>query len=102
MNMDNDVEYISSKVRPNGLNIEELISKNIPPLTDFEEEYIANRLMVKCPPSCLMLDAQLFLHNEAMAVVKKNYRLKVMLKVEYEFQWNISASRIICLASQKI
>jgi hypothetical protein len=74
----NDIEYISSKTRSNGLNIAELISKNIPPLTDFEEEYLAARLMQKFPTTCLMLDAQLFLHNEAIAVVKQNYRLKVI------------------------
>jgi hypothetical protein len=57
-----------------------LISKNIPPLTDFEEECIADRLMQKLPTTCLMLDAQLFLHNEAMAVVKQNYRVKVRME----------------------
>jgi hypothetical protein len=59
------------------LNITELISKNLPPLTDFEEEFLAVRLMQKFPTTCLMLDAQLFLHDEAIAVVKQNYRLKV-------------------------
>jgi hypothetical protein len=28
-----------------------------------------------------MLDAQLFLQNEAIAVVKQNYRLKVRMKI---------------------
>ncbi len=58
-----------------------MISKNIPPLTDFEEDCIADRLMQKLPTTCLMLDAQLFLHNEAMSVVKKNYRIKVRMKI---------------------
>jgi hypothetical protein len=57
------------------------MSKNIPPLTDFEEEYLASRLMQRFSTTCLMLDAQLFLHNEAIAVVKQNYRLKVKTKL---------------------
>jgi hypothetical protein len=64
------------------LNIAELISKNIPPLTEFEEEYIATRLMEKFRTTCLMLDAQLFVHNEAISVVKRNYRLKVRYTIE--------------------
>jgi len=72
-----DVEYMGSTARANGLNVTELISKNIPPLTDFEEDFIATRLMARVPQTCLMLDAQLFLHKEAMAVVKQNYRIKM-------------------------
>ena len=53
------------------------MSKNIPPLTDFEEEFLATRLMQKIPTNSSMLDAQLCLHHEAIAVVQKNYRLKV-------------------------
>ena len=72
-----DVEYITSKTRANGLNITEAIAKNTPPLTDFEEEYIASRLIDTLPRHAPMIDAQLYLHNEAIHVVKKNYRLKV-------------------------
>lgn len=57
------------------------MAKNIPPLTEFEEEFLATRLIERFPTSCLMLDAQLFLHNEAMVVVKQNYRLKVKIKI---------------------
>ncbi|CAF3433371.1 unnamed protein product [Rotaria sp. Silwood1] len=64
----NDVEYITSTTRSNGFNITELVSKNIPPLTEFEEECLASRLMERYPTTCLMLDAQLFLHDEALAM----------------------------------
>jgi hypothetical protein len=37
--------------------------------------------MQRFSTTCLMLDAQLFLHNEAIAVVKQNYRLKVKTKL---------------------
>jgi len=57
------------------------MAKNIPPLTDFEEEFLATRLIQKFSTSCQMLDAQLFLHNEAIAVVKQNYQLKVKMKM---------------------
>ncbi len=63
------------------MNITELIAKNIPPLTDFEEDYLASRLMQKFSTRCSMLDAQLYLHNEAIAVVKQNYQLKVKIKI---------------------
>lgn len=61
------------------------MSKNIPPLTEFEEEYIATRLMERFRTNCPMLDAQLFLHNEAISVVKRNYRLKVSDNIERLF-----------------
>lgn len=74
---DKDIEYLSSKTKPTSLNIEEFLSKNLPPLTDFEEEYLATRLIQELPISSPMLDAQFFLHREAISVVQKNYRIKV-------------------------
>jgi len=91
----NDVEYITSKTRANGLNIAESIAKNIPPLTDFEEEYIASRLIAKFPTTCRMLDAQLYLHNEAIAVVKQNYRLKMdSVAPEYFYDFLLRHPRV--------
>ncbi|UJR27600.1 hypothetical protein I4U23_008881 [Adineta vaga] len=90
-----DIEYVSSKTRANGLNISELMAKNIPPLTDFEEEYIASRLMEKFSTTSLMLDAQLFVHNEAINVVKRNYRLKMdTIAPEYFFDFLLRHPRI--------
>jgi hypothetical protein len=63
------------------------MSKNIPPLTQFEEEFLATRLMQKVPTTSSMLDAQLFLHNEAIGVVKQNYRLKVRMKTFITIQF---------------
>lgn len=91
----NEIEYLSSKTRSNGLNITELMAKNIPPLTEFEEEFLATRLMERFPTSCLMLDAQLFLHNEAMAVVKRNYRLKMdTVAPEYFYDFLLRHPRV--------
>ncbi|CAF1168120.1 unnamed protein product [Rotaria sordida] len=91
----NDIEYITSTTRANGLNVAELVSKNIPPLTEFEEEFIAIRLMEKFRTTCLMLDAQLFLHNEALAVVKKNYRLKMdTVAPEYFYDFLLRHPRV--------
>jgi len=59
------------------LNIRELISKNIPPLTSFEEIYLGNLLMYKCPRTCSMLDAQLYFDEEAIQIIKKNYQVQV-------------------------
>ena len=56
-----------------------MMSKKIPPLTDFEEEYLATRMIERLPIATLMIDAQLFLHREAIEVVRKNYRLKVRI-----------------------
>ncbi|CAF4177314.1 unnamed protein product, partial [Adineta steineri] len=90
-----DIEYMSSKTRANGLNIQELLSKNIPPLTDFEEEYIATRIMDKFPTTCLMLDVQFFVHDEAISVVRRNYRLKMdTVAPEYFYDFLLRHPRI--------
>ncbi|CAF0802863.1 unnamed protein product [Adineta ricciae] len=90
-----DIEYLSSTTRSNGLNISELIAKKIPPLTDFEEEYIASRLMEKFATTCPMLDAQLFLQDEAVNVVKKNYRLKMdAVAPEYFYDFLLRHPRV--------
>lgn len=90
-----DIEYVTSKTRANGLNITELTAKNIPPLTEFEEEYIETRLMEKFPTTCLMLDAQLFLHKEACAVVQRNYRLKMdTIAPDYFFDFLLRHPRV--------
>jgi hypothetical protein len=57
--------------------ITELISKNIPPLTSFEEIYLGNLLMDKCPRTCSMIDAQLYFYEEVTKVIKKNYQVQV-------------------------
>jgi len=33
--------------------------------------------MERYPRTCRMLDAQLYIHNEALAVVKRNYRIRM-------------------------
>ncbi|CAF1343573.1 unnamed protein product [Rotaria magnacalcarata] len=90
-----DVEYVSSTTRANGLNIGELVSKHIPPLTDFEEEYVAARLMERIPRTCPMLDGQLFVHNEAILVVHKNYRIKMdSIAPEYFYDFLLRHPRV--------
>ncbi|UJR21678.1 hypothetical protein I4U23_024755 [Adineta vaga] len=59
------------------LNIKELISKNIPPLTDFEEIYIATLLMEKFPPSCSIQDAQIYLHQKVIEIINRNYGIQM-------------------------
>jgi len=59
------------------LNITELLSRKIPPLTSFEEIYLGNLLMEKYPRTCSMYDAQLYLHEEAIKIVKRNYKVQV-------------------------
>ncbi len=59
------------------MNIKELLSKKIPPLTSFEEICLGSLLMEKYPKTCSMVDAQLYLHEETMKVVKKNYGVEV-------------------------
>ena len=72
-----DVQCLGSTQEPSNLNIAERIAKNIPPLTEFEEEYLTVLLISNCPSTCSILDAQLYLHQEAMSIVKKNYHVKV-------------------------
>ena len=38
------------------------------------------RLMQRFPTTCSMIDAQLYLHKEALAVVKQNYRITVIYR----------------------
>jgi len=94
--MNEDIQFLTSKTpTSNGVNITEMVAKKLPPLTDFEEDYLATRMIERLPVNCLMIDAQLFLHREAIQVVKKNYRLTMeSIAPEYFYDFLLRHPRV--------
>lgn len=74
-----DVQFLTQEILTNSINTNDLLSKNLPPLTDFEEDYLATMMIQNLPPRSLLLDAQFYLHQEAIRVVRRNYRTQVEL-----------------------
>lgn len=72
-----DIEFLGSKTRLLTINVIESIKRQIPPLTEFEEEYLSTFMIQTLPSTCSLIDAQLYLHEEAIRLILKNYRLKV-------------------------
>lgn len=77
LNQPIDVEYVGSTATINTISVNDSLAKHIPPLTDFEEDYIAMQMIQNCPQRSSIIDAQLYLHRLAITVVQKNYRIKV-------------------------
>lgn len=84
----NDVEYMGLKTNFHPLNIVDSVDKKVPPLTEFEEEYLSTSLIQNLSMTCSMVDAQLYLHKEAIRLVQKNYRMKMeSISSEYFFDF---------------
>lgn len=77
LNQPIDVEYVGSTATINTIPVNDSLAKHIPPLTDFEEDYIAMQMIQNCPQRSSIIDAQLYLHRLAITVVQKNYRIKM-------------------------
>lgn len=77
------------------LNVVDSVDKKVPPLTEFEEEYLSTSMIQNLSMTCSMVDAQLYLHREAIRLVQKNYRLKVIFRYHsislplHEKHWSI-------------
>ena len=72
-----DIEYLGSKLSPTDSNTQELSTKNIPPLTKFEELYLGELLMKNVPPTSSIKDAHHFFNQEALRIAKQNSRVQV-------------------------